>query len=123
MLYFTQVKQLKLDDYAKVQEAMWEARCQWFNIGVHFHLNIDDLNAIDIDSGDVDEKFNKMLHTWFRNGENRTWEAICDVLQHITVGRSCLANKVRAKFAKVPPAHAEGKAVETFTRNAVIYYN
>ena len=123
MLYFTQVKQLNFKDYADVQEAMWEARCQWFNIGVRFHLNIHDLNSINVDPGDVDVKFNKMLDAWFRNGENRTWEAICDVLQHNTVGMSCLANEVRTKFAKVPPAHAEGKVVETFTRNAVYITN
>lgn len=115
--YFSQLKQLNHGDYAEVQEAMWEARSQWFKIGVRFHLDIHELNVIDMDnSGDVDKKFHKMLDAWFRNGKNRTWKAICDVLRHNTVSMANLAEKVWAKFAKAPPTHTEGK---TFT--AIIY--
>lgn len=117
--YFSQVKQLNFDDYADVQAAIWEARCQWFNIGVRFRLDFHELNVIDKDnSGDVDKQFRKMLDAWFRNGENRTWKAICDALRHNTVGMANLAEKVWTKFAKAPPTHTEGK---TFTSSAILY--
>lgn len=117
---FTQVRELNFDDYADVQEAMWEARCQWFNIGVRFKLNIHDLRTIRKDAGDVDDKFHKMLDAWFRNGENRTWAAICDVLQHNTVDMSYLADKVRMKFPKIFPTPAEGTCNEVDMYNLLV---
>ena len=56
---------LTVEDFADVQSALWDARSQWFNIGVRLQLKVPDLKAIDRELGlDLEDKFAKMIISW-----------------------------------------------------------
>ena len=51
-----------MNDFAQVQEALWEARVKWKNIGIRLKLEVSDLDCIDAEPGiGIDEKFNRMI--------------------------------------------------------------
>ena len=65
---------------------MWNARTKWYFIGVRFGLAAPQLDAIDVEEKEVDEKFRKMVKKWLETGEGCTWNAVYDALKHPTVG-------------------------------------
>ena len=88
--------QLDLDNFRDVQEAIWEARPKWYNIGVRLKLEVSDLDAIDAESGiDLEEKFNRMIKSWLKRIEPRTWMVLCEALKHPTVAMPNVADKVK----------------------------
>ena len=88
--------QLDIDDFRDVQEAIWEARPKWYNIGVRLKLEVSDLDAIDAESGiDLEEKFNRMIKSWLKRSASSTWTDMCESLKHPTVAMSNVADKVK----------------------------
>ena len=87
--------QLSIDDFAQVQEALWEARYKWKNIGIRLKLAVSVLDCIDAEPGiGIDEKFDRMLKTRLKQLEPCTWRDLYDALNHSTVGMSDVANKL-----------------------------
>ena len=76
------IPHLKLRD---VIHKMWNARTKWYFIGIQFNIADSDLDAIEADSKDVDEKLRKMIESWLKTGENCNWEAVDDALKNPTV--------------------------------------
>ena len=64
---------------------MWNARTKWYFIGVRFGLVAPDLDAIDADEKEVDNKFGKMIKVWLNKGEDCNWKAVHNALKHPTV--------------------------------------
>lgn len=90
--------QLDIDDLAEVQEALWEARSKWYNIGIRLKVKDSDLECINAVSGiEVGEKFTQMLRTRLKMLEPVTWEELCDTLNHLIVNEPTLARKVKRK--------------------------
>ena len=90
--------QLGIDDFAKVQAALWEARAKWYNIGVHLKVKVSDLEVINAESGgDIGKKFNRMLMLRFKMIEAITWGELCDVLNHPTVNEPAVADIILKK--------------------------
>ena len=85
---------MTIEDFNKVQEAMWNGREKWLNIGAHFKIDVQDLKVIGKDGGDVDHKFNLMIIKWLERGNNCTWNNICDVLRNNTVDMGGLATTI-----------------------------
>ena len=87
---------MDIDDFRDVQEAIWEARPKWHNIGVRLKLKVSDLDAIDAESGiDLEEKFNRMIKSWLKRIESCTWIDLCEALKHPTVAMPNVADKVK----------------------------
>ena len=91
--------QLGIDDFAQVQEALWEARSKWHNIGTRLKLGVFDLDCINSEPGfGLDDKFNLMIKTRLKRMEPCTWRDLYDALNHPTVDMPSVANKFTAKL-------------------------
>ena len=88
--------QLDISNFGEVQEAIWEARPKWYNIGIRLKLEVSDLDAIDAESGiDLEEKFNRMIKCWLKRSEPCTWTVLYDALKHKTVDMPNVAAKLK----------------------------
>lgn len=90
---------LTIDDLADVQSALWEARSQWFNIGVQLRLKVADLEAIDCRQGiNLEAKFTEMIIAWLKQGKRCTWTALIEVLKDHTVNQPEVARQIKTKY-------------------------
>ena len=86
---------VKIDDLHEIQVEIWDARPKWKNIGLALKIRKPDIDVIDKNKGDIDEKFQDMIIKWLENGENCTWAALSEALSACSVGHKDLAEKVR----------------------------
>lgn len=94
---------MDIDDFAEVQEAVWEARSKWYNIGIRLKLKVPDLDCIDAEPGiNVEEKFNRMVKSWLKMTESCTWPALCEALKHPTVAMPNVAEEVMRVRVGIP---------------------
>ena len=91
--------ELTEDDLGDIQDEAWDARAQWYNIGLGLRLPTTDLDVIDKDKGDIEAKFRCMLLKWLRSGKHCTWEALCKALSTRSVNHSVLAATIRQSIA------------------------
>ena len=87
---------MDIDDFANVQEALWDARSKWHNIGIRLNLTVSELDAES--RFGLEEKFNLMIKTRLKKSEPCTWRELYDALNHPTVDMSKVAEKLRAKI-------------------------
>ena len=91
------VDDLKVDDLFEIQEQLWDARSKWRNIGLGLKISTSDIEVIDVNNGNVDDKFHSMILKWLQNGKNCTWGALCKVLSLRPVGHDKLAAEIKQK--------------------------
>ena len=90
--------QLSTHDFAKVQEALWQARAKWYHIGIRLNLGVFELDCIDAEPGfGLEEKFNLMIKTRLKKSEPCTWRELYDALNHPTVDMASVADRLQAK--------------------------
>ena len=90
---------LDTDDFAEVQEALWEARSKWHNIGARLKLGVFELDCINAEPGfGVEEKFNLMIKTRLKKMEPCTWRDLYEALIHPTVDMPSVAGKHTGKL-------------------------
>ena len=97
-------KVLKEDDLFEIQEQLWDARSKWRNIGLGLKIRQPDIEVIDVNNGNVDDKFNSMILKWLQNGKNCTWAALCKALSARSVGHASLAAKIEQEKCVDPSA-------------------
>ena len=91
--------QLAVDDFADVQEALWEARSKWHNIGTRLKLGVFELDCINAEQGfGLEEKFNLMIKTRLKKMEPCTWGDLHEALIHPTVDMPSVAVKLTGKL-------------------------
>ena len=74
---------------------MWEARVQWYNLGLGLHITPDSLDAIKQDNAHKTEDcFRAMLTQWLRDSRQPTWSALAKALRSPSVGLSHLAQEI-----------------------------
>ena len=86
---------LRINDFHEIQEIIWDARPKWKIIGLALKIRKPDIDIIDKNNGDIDEKFQDMIIKWLENGENCTWAALSEALSARSVGHKDLAETVR----------------------------
>ena len=86
---------LSEDDLQVIQDKLWNARSNWYNIGLGLRMKTADLDVIDEDHSNSDTKFRKMLTKWLRSGKNCTHEALCKALSAPSVDYSSLVKSVQ----------------------------
>ena len=97
-------KVLKENDLFEIQEAIWDARPKWKNIGLGLKISTSDIEVIDVNKGNVDDKFQSMILKWLQNGKNCTWAALCKALSARSVGHASLAAKIEQEKCVDPSA-------------------
>ena len=77
-------------------KAVWEARVDWYDIGVALNISPDTLDEIRNDHRDTTKPcFREMLKVWLRRVEPRpTWSELAEALKSPMVGREDLADKL-----------------------------
>ena len=85
---------LSIKDLSRVQEAVWDARAKWYNIGLKLGINPGTLDTIKGNNDNIDDRFRAMLSTWLKMVDPRpTWEALAEALRSPTVGCEELAER------------------------------
>jgi hypothetical protein len=73
---------------------VWEARAQWYNLGLGLTISPDTLDTIELaNTGKPDCCFRVMLTTWLR-GDGPTWNTLAEALRSPSVGLSHLAEEI-----------------------------
>ena len=86
---------LGLSDLRRVQNTLWEARTQWYNLGLDLDIGPDSLDSIELaNSGKPDRCFRAMLTKWLREHHRPTWSALAEALRSPSVGLSHLAEDI-----------------------------
>ena len=87
---------LSTNDLTEVQNTIWEARVQWYNVGLGLGLSPDSLDAIEADNQNHSDRcFRCMLKQWLRRDHPRpTWHALAEVLRSPSVNMSFLAEQL-----------------------------
>ena len=89
--------ELEENDLVDIQERLWDARSKWRKIGLTLKIKPSDLEVIEKDGSDTDDRFEKMILRWLRNGEKCTWDALCQALSARSVNCCDLADRIRGE--------------------------
>lgn len=87
---------MSIADLKKVQESTWDARTQWYNLGLGLDIAADALDAIEQKNAQKpDCCFRDMLGQWLRRDHPKpTWNALAEALRSSPVGYAKLAEQV-----------------------------
>ena len=86
-----------IKDLGKVQKVAWDARTEWYNIGLELNIDADTLDVIEDDKKGIEDRFRAMLKTWLRTVQPKpTLEALAEALRSPTVGYGHLAEQILA---------------------------
>ena len=113
-----QDKNVSTDDMKEIVAKTWDARSKWYFIGFRFNLKASELDVIDKNNKEVDEKFMKMIEFWLHNGTGCTWRAVYEALKHTIVNRNDIAEELKKGFAK-----QANKGLLTCMHNKIIIAN
>ena len=101
LLFYLESDCLGPNHLRKVQRILWEARTQWYNLGLELDITPDSLDSIELaNSGKPDRCFRAMLTKWLREHQRPTWSALAEAVRSPSVGLSHLAEEIQkqAKF-------------------------
>ena len=84
------------NDLRRVQDTIWEARTQWYNLGLGLDITPDTLDSIELaNQQNPDRCFRAMLTKWLREHQQPTWSALAEALRSPSVGLSQLAQEIQ----------------------------
>ena len=79
-------------------EQIYEAKEQWYFIGLKLGVSKGYLDGIEYNFSKVDRKLAETLDKWLQNGMNTTWKALAEAMGTVTVGREDVKKKILAKY-------------------------
>ena len=85
---------LKDGDITKVNEAIFDAKTKWYQIGMLLNVDVNTLDSIEDEEKDNSKKLLRMLKHWLQAGTNRSWEAVDKALRNKMVARPDVADKL-----------------------------
>jgi hypothetical protein len=89
--------ELTIDDLVVIQSKAWNARKEWYNIGLELGLKPDDLDCIQM--SDPGRCFREMLKQWLKQERiEKTWDKLIKALQSETINCGALANSITTQL-------------------------
>jgi hypothetical protein len=83
------------NDLRNVQRIIWEARTQWYNLGLELDITPDSLDSIELANPQKPDRcFRAMLTKWLREHQRPTWSELAEALRSPSVGLSHLAQEI-----------------------------
>lgn len=91
---------LSVDDLGDVQKEVFDARAQWYNIGLGLRVPPGTLNAIRSQFRDrPDDCLRETLQEWLKQTDpNPTWSRLVEALRRDDVGEQQLAKTLEARY-------------------------
>ena len=85
-------------DLRTVQCALWDAKCEWYNLGLELGLDKSTLHAIKISYREqVKDCFREVLSQWL-DLVTPSWKALVKALRAPTVDFPHIASKIESKY-------------------------
>jgi hypothetical protein len=98
------------NELRRVQDTIWEARMQWYNLGLGLDITPDSLDSIELaNAQNSDRCFRAMLSKWLREHQRPTWSALAEALTSPAVGLSHLAEEIHELVQHQPTSSASEK--------------
>ena len=99
LLYLSLSDCLSIGDLAVVREAAWEARNEWYDIGLGLGVSADDLDEIKEDNlRNCKACFRDMLKVWLRRSQpSPSWKELVKVLRSPVIGYGELADRLQSR--------------------------
>ncbi len=93
--------------YGQVQDLLWPARKEWYNLGTALEVKIDKLEVIKKNNpSNCDDCFNAMLKSCSETNTSLTWTGVCEALRKPKVARNDVADdvaeKIEEEIQKIP---------------------
>ena len=88
---------LTIDDLSDVMVAAWEARVEWYNIGLSLRISPDDLDTIQKDQHNTKPCYMEMLKVWLRKRPHPSWSKLAEALRSPLVGYEDLADRLASR--------------------------
>lgn len=85
------------DDLLTILTELYDARADWFNIGLSLKLSPGTLNAVKGPHKDPKDCLRDMLLEWL-NTLDPSWEGVLEALRNPIVGRGRLADHLEVKY-------------------------
>ncbi len=87
--------------YETVQELLWPARSEWYNLGIALKMDRNKLASIKkTHRSDCDDCFNDMLNSCSETNTSVTWTDVCEALRRKTVARNDVAKEIEQYFVR-----------------------
>ncbi len=106
---YTEHKELTVDDFKNVFDALYQARTRWYYIGMALKIHPATLQDIEMKVNDEEQRYSNMLMTWLEEGEYRTWNTLATALRTILVRHPDIAKTIEDKYIMVPRQHSAGE--------------
>ena len=92
---------LSIEDLNEVIKATWQARVEWYDIGLGLHISPNTLDAIRNDNRDICKAcFREMLKVWLkRSHPPPTWKELVETLRSPMVGFEHIAELLSPRAA------------------------
>lgn len=89
-----------MDDLKIVKDSVWDARAEWFDLGLQLGVNVPSLVAIQTKEKDnPDRCITPMLMEWLKQSNPPpTWSSLVAALRKPTVGQEHLADNVEHQY-------------------------
>ena len=98
-LWFGEEVHVSINDLPGIQRAAWEAKTEWYNIGLELKIDVATLDTIKEDNDSIKDRFRSMLSTWLKRDQPRpTISLLANALRSPTVGYQHLAQKILAQY-------------------------
>ena len=86
---------LTIDNLADVLEAVWEARSEWYNIGLKLGISPGTLDSIEATGQNPGRCLTAMIKDWLKNGKLKpSWAELAKALKSPMVGYAQLAEQL-----------------------------
>ena len=95
LFYLIEPNYLGPNDLRIVQRILWEARTQWYNLGLELDITPDSLDSIQLANQNPDRCFRAMLTKWLREHQRPTWSALAEAVRSPVVGLGHLAEEIQ----------------------------
>ncbi len=107
-------EQISTSRDGEVQELLWDARSEWYNLGIALDVDKNTLKSIEKTyRSNCDDCFNAMLKSCSETNTSITWSGLYEALRKPTVARNDVAQKIKAKRKKSIRLNSYGSSVES----------